>query len=363
MKKIVIVLAALIGLNACDGGEGIGDSFNRTLMLTDIADNLIIPAYSQLQTSAQKLESSVSIFTSNPSLTNLETAQQDWISLYTDWQWATAFNVGPASEEGLQKSLTEEIGTFPVSESKLQAILETGTFNLNDFNRDARGIFALEYLLFDIENNQEALVAAMVNENRKSFSLALIQNIKSKVETVLNTWTGSYKTFFIANNGSDAGSSTSELFNEFVKSFEALKNFKVALPLGLRAGQTQPEPTKVEAYYSGQSITGIRQHWLAIKSIWYGTGRNGNDGIGFYEYLKEVAGGEDLIAATEQQLAIVDSKLAALSTETSFSKQIINDKLPLESLSTELQRQTRYFKSDLSSLIGIAITFASGDGD
>lgn len=363
MKKIVIALAALIGLNACDGGEGIGDSFNRTLMLTDMADNLIIPAYTQLQTSAEKLEESVSIFANNPSLANLEMAQQDWINLYTDWQWATAFNFGPAGEEGLQKSLTEEIGTFPISESKLELILQSGTFNLNDFNRDARGIFALEFLLFDIGNNQESLVAAMANENRKNFSLALIQNIRTKVEVVNNAWTGSYKTFFISNNGSDAGSSTSSLFNEFVKSFEGLKNFKVALPLGLRAGQTQTEPTKVEAYYSGQSITGIRQHWLAIKAIWYGTGRNGNEGIGFYEYLKEVAGGEDLIVATEQQLAIVDGKLAGLSTETSFSQQIETNKLPLESLSIELQRQTRYFKSDLSSLLGIAITFASGDGD
>jgi hypothetical protein len=363
MKKIVIVFAVMIGLNACDGGEGIGDSFNRTLMLTDLADNLIIPSYNQLQTSAEKLEESIATFTNTPSLANLETAQQDWITLYTDWQWATAFNFGPAGEEGLQKSLTEEIGTFPVSESKLQTILENGTFNLNDFNRDARGIFALEYLLFNVEHDQEALVAAMVNENRKSYSLALIQNIKTKVETVHNTWTGSYKTFFVSNNGSDAGSSTSELYNEFVKSFEGLKNFKVALPLGLRAGQTQAEPTKVEAYYSGQSITGIRQHWLAIKSIWYGTSRNGNAGTGFYEYLKEVAGGEALIKATEQQLATVDSQLALLSDETSFSRQIETNKLPLESLSIELQRQTRYFKSDLSSLIGIAITFASGDGD
>jgi uncharacterized protein len=203
----------------------------------------------------------------------------------------------------------------------------------------------------------------MANENRKTFSLVLIQNIKTKVETVYNAWTGSYKTFFIANNGSDAGSSASALFNEFVKSFEALKNFKVALPLGLRAGQTQTEPTKVEAYYSRQTIRGIRQHWLAIKAIWYGTSRNGNEGTGFYEYLKEVAGGEALIVATEQQLAVVDAKLALLSDATPFSQQIETNKSALESLSVELQRQTRYFKSDLSSLLGIAITFASGDGD
>lgn len=363
MKKVLLILVALVGLSACDGGEGVGDSFNRTLMLTDLADNLIIPAYEQLQTSSTTLETSITAFVNNPSAETLTKAQQDWISLYADWQWATAFNFGPAGEEGLQKSLTEEIGTFPVSEAKLQLILQDGTFNINDFNRDARGIFAIEYLLFRLDNDQQAVVSSMENENRKRYLLTLIQNVNTKVTNVLNTWKGSYKVFFVSNNGSDAGSSTSELFNEFVKSFEALKNFKVALPLGLRAGQTQTEPEKVEAYYSGQSLLGIRQHWLAIKSIWYGTSRLGVEGISFYEYLKEVAGGEQLILATEAQIAVVDSKLASLSAEAPLSQQISSNKSALESLSVELQRQTRYFKSDLSSLLGIAITFASGDGD
>jgi hypothetical protein len=30
---------------------------------------------------------------------------------------------------------------------------------------------------------------------------------------------------------------------------------------------------------------------------------------------------------------------------------------------TELQKHTRFFKSDMSSLLGLAITFSSGDGD
>jgi uncharacterized protein len=35
----------------------------------------------------------------------------------------------------------------------------------------------------------------------------------------------------------------------------------------------------------------------------------------------------------------------------------------VDALHTELQKHTRFFKSDMSSLLGIAITFSSGDGD
>ncbi len=363
MKNRFIVLVFAFGLVACNGSENVGDSFNRTLLLTEIADNLIIPSYQQLDNSSAKLESSLRNFTNNPTIETLILAQQDWVVLYTDWQWATAFNFGPAGEDGLEKSLTEEIGTFPVSETKVEGILQSGTFNLNDFNRDARGIFALEYLLFRVDNNQQALVASMASENRKKFSLALLQNIRSKVQSVLSEWGGVYKPAFIAFFCTDAGSSTSELYNEFVKSFEALKNFKVTLPLGLRAGQTQSEPAKVEAYYSGRSLLGIQQHWMAMKSIWYGTSRHGEAGVGFYEYLENVSGGKELIKATEQQMTMVDNTIINLPNLPSFSQQITTNKQSLDILSIELQKQTRYFKSDLSSLLGIAITFASGDGD
>jgi len=42
---------------------------------------------------------------------------------------------------------------------------------------------------------------------------------------------------------------------------------------------------------------------------------------------------------------------------------MLQNDLNIEALYHELQIHTRYFKSDMSSLLGITITYSSGDGD
>ncbi len=180
---------------------------------------------------------------------------------------------------------------------------------------------------------------------------------------MVNAWNGAYYTEFIGNKGTDAGSSTSQCYNEFVRSFESAKNFKLGLPLGKRPGQIQAEPQLVEAYYSGKSLECLRLHLTAIENIWYGRSKSGQDGVGFREYLEKVEGGPALIISTETQLAALRTALAAVSDTPALSVQITNANPQLETLYTEFQKMTRYFKSDLSSLLGIAITFSSGDGD
>mgnify|MGYP007059449494 CR=1 FL=1 len=46
-----------------------------------------------------------------------------------------------------------------------------------------------------------------------------------------------------------------------------------------------------------------------------------------------------------------------------MSELITTDAGRLENLHTEMQKLTRFFKSELSSLLGISITYSSGDGD
>ena len=133
--------------------------------------------------------------------------------------------------------------------------------------------------------------------------------------------------------------------------------------MGKRPGQTQAEPTRIEAYYSGKTLKMIREHLQAVENIWYGKDKNGNDGIGFKEYLGSVEGGTNLIVSTENQWLAVREALNAIAPSPRISTQIISTPTALDKLHNELQKHTRFFKSDMSSLLGIAITFSSGDGD
>jgi len=367
MNKVLILIsiALLSLLIACnkDDENGGNTDFNRQEMLINYADNLIIPAFNDLSAKIAVLESASQAFLSNRNLDQLISLQNAWVAAYQSFQFANTFNLGAASEQGLNKAMIEEIGTFPVSEAKINANIASNNTNFNDFNRDNRGFLAIEYLIFSLGNDQnEVLQRFEDNANTGTYLTALIAHLKNYVAPINNAWNGTYRNTFVNNTGTSIGSSTSQFYNEFVKSFEAIKNFKVGLPVGKRPGQIDPEPTRVEAYYSGLSIDMIKLNLQAVEDIWYGKSTAGLDGVGFKEYLESVTGGPALVAATEAQMLEVKAALNALPN-TRLSEQVINNTAQVDALYTELQKHTRFYKSDMSSLLGIAITFSSGDGD
>lgn len=368
MKNLIRLLLSLCvstGLFwACtNNGNDPSNDFDRKAMLENFATNLIKPAYQDLQSKVIELQAAVNNFNENPTNERLTAMQTVWENAYFTWQFANAYNFGPAGEQGTQKGLIEEIGTFPISSSKIENAITNNNANFNDFNRDARGFLAIEYLIFDLNNDHTTIVNNFASQNRKNFLSNAVNNLKTRVDEVVSAWNITYTNDFTGNDGTDVGSSTSQLYNEFVKSYESLKNFKVGLPLGKRPGQTQTEPQLVEAYYSGKSLKMIENHLLAIENIWYGKAKNGTDGIGFKEYLVSVEGGDALISSTETQLAAIKNTLNSIPENPKFSTQIGTNFTNLDNLHTELQKHTRFFKSDMSSLLGIAITFSSGDGD
>jgi len=350
-RNLMGTLLILGVMGACKEQQKTGSDFDRTNMLTHYADQLITPAYNTLQTRVNALQVAWTGFEINPNTANLQTVQIAWKQAYGAWQSANAYNFGPAGEAGLSKSLVEEIGTFPVDTSQIAAYLLAGDLTLNNSNRDTRGFLALDYLLFHASDQ-------LINEApRRAYSGAIIQHLKTKIDAVVTGW-GGYRASFIAANGTDAGSATSLLYNEFVRSFESIKNFKVGLPAGKRPGQTMPEPLLTEAYYSGYSLEALKLHLDAMKQIY-----DGGAGPGFKAYLNSVVGGPELVSATEAQWLLVKAALAAIPTDQPLSQRMQAGDLNIDALHTELQKHTRFFKSDLSSLLGIAITFSSSDGD
>jgi len=339
-------------------------TFDRKVMLTNFADNLIKPAFVELNSSVVELQTTTAAFVAQPSPNSLTLLQSAWDKAYSSWMYANAYNFGPAGEEGIRKGLVEEIGTWPANTVAIESNILANDISLADFNRDNRGFHALDYLLFNSSSSLQSIVDKFLSsENRKTYLTAVVAKLVKQVQEVSSAWTGSYASTFVNNAGTDVGSSTSQLYNEFVRSFESIKNFKLGLPLGLRVGQVGAEPSKVEARYSAQSVKYLKMHLLAIQNIWFGKSKTGTDGVGWKEYLNSVTGGGELVTRTETELAVINSALQALPESPSLAQQIENNKAPLITLHTELQKNTRNFKSDMSSLLGIAITFSSGDGD
>lgn len=356
---------AILLLGACsDDTSTVSGDFDRQVMLTNIADNIIIPNFANLQNQVNTLNQAVTAFTSDANQANLVALQTVWLDAHNSWQHCSTFNFGDPGNRNLG-TLDQALGTFPVSTTKIENAISAQDFSLNTFDRDVRGFLAVEYLIFG-SSGDEAVLAAYQStdpnsENRKQYLQAVVTEIKDEIDDVNLEWQ-SYRDTFIASDGTSAGSSVSLLFNSFSQSYEAVKNFKVGLPAGKRPGQNAPEPDKVEAFFSGKSRDFILQHLDAVEDIWLGSNRSGSDGIGFEEYLLSVEGGAQLVEDTRNQLEVVKNSLNAIP-QTPLSETIVNNIDVVDQAHTELQKHTRFFKSEMASLLGISITFNSGDGD
>lgn len=337
--------------------------FDRAAFLTIQADRHILPAYKALAEKAGALDAAIQAVQGIPDSTALAGWQGAWKQLLLAWQAASLYNFGPAGEAGIRKSLQEELATFPVSEEKVEDILSSGRFNLSDFNRDARGIYTLEYLIFDTSSRILPVRARMENPRLLVFLKALSQDIKNRTEAVFQAWQNGYRDTFIAATQTDAGSSTAQLYNEFVRSFEMAKNAKLGLLLGLRAGQIRSEPRLAEARYSGYSREALEAFLTAIFDVYLGNSDSGKGpAFGWKQYLENAEGGKELVASTETRMDAVRQAMNQIPIRPSLSAQLSRPE-PMLRLHTELQKLTRFYKSDMSSLMGIAITYASGDGD
>lgn len=361
---LTILCAVSIALISCSDEQGPQtDSFDRAEMLRSISDRLIIPAY----TSAEESLDSLAVFYDEAIADGLlSTAEIDVLrarvaTTTLRWQRIVTFNFGPA--EGDLGTVAQEVSTFPCDTAAIEARISTSDTVFTDFRRDTRGLAALDYLVFATTSTETAQrLSGPAAQGRRQYLRAVIMHARSAIVGVATSWRSQYRDVFCSRTGTDAGSSVSLLFNEMNKSFELLKNFKLGLPLGLRAGQTASEPTKIEAYYSGRSYELIGLHFHSIKEIWSGKLSDGTVIPSFRDYLLTVVNGPRLVEDTEAQIARIDAAYLTVS-QSQMDVLIRTNPQALMLLHTEMQKLTRFIKSEMSSLLGISITYSSGDGD
>lgn len=362
LNGLALVFLLLQGCSSDDEGGSVNE-FDRQAMLQNIGENLIVPSYENLDTEVADLNSAITTFTSAPTVNNLQNARIAWDNAFTAWQYAAPFNFGPADTNVGMLSVL--IATWPVDVPLVEQRIADGDLSVSNLDRDTRGFLTLEYLLYGEGSDDTTMVldfAGEANATRRAYLEAVVTDIDNKVSEIYAAW-DTYLDTFVSNDGTSPGSSVSLLFNEFNRYFELIKNFKIGLPAGTRPGQTGPAPETTEAYYSGNSLQYAKYSLEAVDNIWYGRGLDGTDGVGFEEYLASVPGGEDLVTDTKASWSSLMTTINSIPSQQPLSETVVTDQQSVTDAYTSIQQHTRYFKSDLSSRIGISITYSSGDGD
>lgn len=340
-------------------------SFDKPAMLANIGDNIIVPAYKNLKLSVDSLALSTEAFVKMPDATTLLTIQTAFINAYIRYESASTFEFGPADAELMRANFN----IFPCDTSKINSRIAKGDFDFSTVDAiDVKGFPAIDFLLFS-GGHPEVLsrfTNAVNAANTKLYLSALVAELKRKTDAVNNGWNnagGNYIAQFKNNLGNSIGSSLGLLVNQFNFDYEILKNARIGIPLGKKSLGT-PYPTKVEAFYSTRSLPLALEQLKSLENIYLGRDAQGNDGIGFDDYLSALNTQHPLGPLSEvikNKFIAAKTKLAAV--QGPLAQAIISNPSSVDEAYQEIYQLTVLIKVDMPSALGVMITYEDNDGD
>ena len=106
IKKITTFVILSFIVIACSSSDDAGstgdnnDTFNRSDLLSNTADNIIIPAFQDLQSELSALDVARANFINDMNQSNLDALSAAWLDAYKVWQYVEMFNLGQANNLG-----------------------------------------------------------------------------------------------------------------------------------------------------------------------------------------------------------------------------------------------------------------------
>jgi predicted lipoprotein len=369
MKGIItsfLVVVFVFATQSCADKEPIGpesptDSFDRGALLTDIADNVIIPGYTRYATDVTNLDLIANIFANNPTTDGLFQTKIDFRKAYLTWQRVSIFEIGKAESLALRNNTN----IFPANVSEIEENIAIGDYNLVLPSKvDEQGFPALDYLLYGTAESESEVVEYFINnDNAKKYLTDLTSRLTSLANEVRDDWTNGYRESFIENDGSSATSSLNKLVNDYLFYYEKfLRAGKVGIPAGVFSGN--PLPNKVEGLYSETNSKLLFLAGLDASKEFFLGSSSYNDEIGeslksYIDYLDQ--DDNNLSGRILAQFEVIQSKANGL--EDNFVQQIEMDNVKMLETYDELQKNVVLLKVDMLQTLNIKVDFVDTDGD
>ncbi len=341
---------------------------DRKAMLTNWADNIIIPSYAAFKVKLDVMTVKSEAFSKKPDATTLAEFRQSWVDAYTEWQKVEIFDAGP----GLQRAIRNYYNIYPTSVSGIEANIANPSVNLEiTASYDKQGFPALDYLLNGVGKTDAEILSYYTSAEgtkRLAYVKRITDHMQELITGVISDWNGSYREQFTTKTGVDVGSPMGELTNHYVLHYERyIRSGKFGIPSGaMLDGIVAAE--KVEAFYKKDISKVLAQtaHQAAV-DFFNGKGVKSNTaGPSFKTYLdalgaKDKTTGKLLSETITDQFAASKAKIDAL--DTNFYQQVKTNDQAMKDTYNELQKAVRMLKVDMTSAMSITITYTDNDGD
>ncbi|UKM64754.2 imelysin family protein [Flavobacteriaceae bacterium GSB9] len=363
LRKIffgIVVVAFIVACSSSsdDGSAQKPDDFDRGALLTNLADNIILPAFEDLNTKLSTLKSEKDVFVAEPNQSNLDALRSSWLEAYKVWQYVEMFNIGKAEEI----LYSFQMNIYPVSTTDVEANISNGTYDLtHPNNNDAVGFPAVDYLLYGIAADDTAILAKYAEANYQNYLSDVIDQMKSLTEVVVKDWTAGYRNVFISETGNTTTSALNKLTNDFVYYYEkGLRANKIGIPAGVFSAN--PLPEKVEAFYAKMYSKDLTLEALkAVQEVFNGKFYlNSSTGESYKTYLTSLER-NDLVALINNRIEDARQKIQVLNAD--FTVQVATDNTKMTEAYDALQLVVVSLKVDMMQAFNISVDYVDADGD
>lgn len=372
MKKLFILLGALLAIAACSSSDSTetetdSNKYDRTVLLTNWADHIIIPSYVNYQAKIEVLATNIDSFNSIATEANLQVVRASWIEAYKAYQYVAIYSFGKSEDI----SLKESANTYPTNATGIEANINTGTYNLALLSQfDKQGFPALDYLINGLSTTDAQIVTYYTTNAKatkyKKYIADVVTRLKLSASAVVDDWNSGYRATYIANSGTSVSGSVNFTTNNFVKNLEKnVRSGKLGIPAGVFSAAIK-YPEKVEAFYKNDISrallnTAIKASQDFFNGKHFNKSTSGESLKSYLDYLKVARQGQNLSDIINNQFATIF--LANASLSNSFSNQINTDNTKMILAYDALQQNVIYTKLDMMQALNITIDYVDGDGD
>jgi predicted lipoprotein len=347
----VICFFALALVGCKDKNKTENPEFDKSPILTNIADNYIIPHQNELKFRLDNLKSAWDTFSADQSSTNFDDVKLNYLLCNEQYQRVKMIDFGPE----MTNSMTMAFGVFPTDTNQIASNISMGTYDLESAdNTDTQGLDALDYLLF----RTDAYTLAQTSSNTRAYINDLISKLNNKINLVVSGWT-TYRSSFVSGTGTSQTSPFSYLVNGCVKDYEVTKSTKLGIPLG-KATLNIAKPLQFEAKWSGHNKVLLEISVQSHSNLFHGIGADGTDGQGFDDYLLAI-GRTDLNTSIHNQFQYLTTEIGTWNDN--LLQRLNSDRPSLDSYYNYMSALVVNLKTDMPSAFGVVITYQDNDGD
>jgi predicted lipoprotein len=340
--RTLLLLPLILAIPAQSG------QFSRSAMLRNVATKVIAPAYQDLAAKARALTNAVEQLASVPDERALDQARQAWSDTLLAARSVQAFQIGPV----VDREYASSFYYWQVLPLRIEAVVESDRSIdkklIDELGATAKGLFALEYLLFGRAQNEPLKLLAS-QERRRNYTVALARDIEAKARQLASDWARADGSGAAARFAGAGQESVNVLVNQLAQAIETVAEGRINFTLSL------PQPVsrqleRVEGSSSGSSVKGAVAILEGIQRI-YAAGLN--------ECVK------DLNQSLEKRIREhFDAALAAMrAIPGPLENAVVEARPAVESAYKATRALEILFKVDLPSALGVTITFSSTDGD